>query len=125
MKYSKQKLKIPILLSIFNLIAFIFVINYAYGGRDQNEAVLYIDSNCQFCEQTIEEVEFREYENHLDLNIKSLEGNSLNKRSFDLRSEECEISEAQKGVPLLYYQGKCFKGKLEILKELERLSIQN
>jgi len=125
MRYSRLKSKTPIILLILNIVAFVLVLNYTYGGNNPNKIVLYTDSDCRFCEETIDEIEFREYSNHVDLSIKSLKGNSLNKRGFDNSIEKCGIPEDQKGVPLLVAENNCFKGKTEILKELERLSIQN
>ncbi|HRN70988.1 MAG TPA: hypothetical protein PLS49_07460 [Candidatus Woesebacteria bacterium] len=125
MKYSEMKSKSPIALFFLNIMAFILVLNYTYGMNNPNNIVLYTDSDCGFCEETIDEIEFREYSNHIDLSIKSLKGNSLNKRGFDNSIEKCGIPEDQKGVPLLVAKNICFKGKTEILKELERLSIQN
>lgn len=125
MKYSDLKNKTPIILLILNIVAFVLVLNYTYGVNNPNKIVLYTDSDCGFCEETIDEIEFREYSNHIDLSIKSLKGNSLNKRGFDNSIEKCDIPNDQKGVPLLVANDKCFKGKTEILKELERLSIQD
>ncbi len=125
MKYSEMKSKSPIALFLVNILAFIMVMNYTYGVNNPNKIILYTDSDCKFCEETIDEIEFREYSNHIDLSIKSLKGNSLNKRGFDNSIEKCNIPNDQKGVPLLVAKDKCFKGKTEILKELERLSVEN
>lgn len=125
MKYSEMKSKSSIALLLVNILAFIIVINYAYGERNRNEAVLYTDSDCSFCEETLDQIEFREFSTHIDLSVKSLNGNSLNKRRFDISIENCGIPNEEKGVPLLVADNKCYKGKTEILKELERLSIQN
>lgn len=125
MKYSKQKLKTPIVLSIFNIVAFLFVLNYAYGIRNSNELILFTDSNCTYCEETLYEINFRGFTSHVNLSIKSINGNSLNKRKLDIGAEKCGIRNEAKGVPLLIANDKCFKGKTEILKELERLSIQD
>jgi hypothetical protein len=98
---------------------------YSFGGFVSERVVLYTDSNCKFCEETIDEIVFREFANHVDLTIKSLNGNSLNKRSFENNIERCGIPTEEKGVPLLVAKDKCFKGKANILEELERLSIQD
>lgn len=125
MKYSKLNKKTPAFLTLFNLIAFILVLFYANVEINSNKIVLYTDSNCNFCEETLDEIEFREFYNHVDLSVKSLNGNSLNKRSFDDSTKDCGITDKEKGVPLLVSDKKCYRGKIEILKELERLTIQN
>ena len=125
MKYFEKKNRAAIVLSILNLTAFMFVIVYSYGGFFSEKVVLYTDSNCKFCEETIDEIKYREFANHVDLSIRSLNGNSLNKRSFDNNIENCDIPLEEKGVPLLVTKDKCVKGKADILEELERLSIQD
>lgn len=125
MKNFIEKSKFPLLLAFTNLVLFLIVIFYINTRSGGDDALLFVDSKCIFCEETIDEINFRRYKDHIRISVKSLEGNSLNKNLFDRKVQECNLGDKQKGVPMLYTGGKCFKGKLEILQELERLSIQN
>ena len=121
MTFKQLRRKVPriILLVSLSIICILLFISV------NSAPVLFIDKSCPFCEQTVDELKFREFDKKTNLRIKSLEGNSLNQREFRQKSAECEIESSQVGVPLLYYNGECFKGKVEILKELERASVSD
>lgn len=122
MKLSKQSVKIY---TFLNALALVIVVFFALNQRDLNSPTVFIDTSCEFCEQLMSEISFREFDKKTDVRIKSLQGNSLNKNNYKKANENCDIPEDQRAVPLLYIDGKCFIGVIEILKELERISVES
>lgn len=90
----------------------------------KSNPVLFINNSCPHCEQTVSDIEDMEFKKSTGLIIKNIDNFILYKRDFDTISQVCDIKESQRGVPLLYHQKKCFKGRIEILQELERLNIE-
>lgn len=122
-KQLRRKVPLIILLGCLSIICILLFINV--NSEKDKTPVLFIDKSCSFCEQTVDELKFRQFDKKTKLQIKSLEGNSLNQREFRQKSAKCKIESSQVGVPLLYSNGECFKGKVEILKELEHASVSD
>lgn len=126
-----MEIKLPVSKKLFLIIlvilSFLFlmvmashvdIINY------KNNPVLFINNSCPHCEQTVSDIKYLEFKTSTGLIIKNIDNFILYKRDFNTVSQVCDIEESQRGVPLLYHQKKCFKGRIEILQELERLNIK-
>lgn len=88
--------------------------------------LLFTEESCEFCDKTtqaIDELRFREKVDITEIEITQ-DRTSLD-QFLDSR-EKCELTEISAVVvPMLYFEGQCTLGGENILKELEKASINS
>ena len=78
-------------------------------------------SNCQVVKQWMADNSFDEELKLLNINITRLNMNNvLSLPYFNKVTKACELPATSVGVPLLYHDGKCFIGRIEVIDHLNR-----
>ncbi len=121
---KKQNVYIGVSLVLIALVGLVF-----WGSRSLPEVesskateeiqaesgiVYFYSQSCSHCAKVQAFLE----ENNIDQTVSFVKkeiSNSANAAEFGEKAEECSIAENQRGVPMLYSEGKCFLGDSQVI----------
>jgi glutaredoxin len=85
----------------------------------------YYGITCTHCKEVEAFMEERNASSFLKIEMKEIYENIENAKEMRMRAQKCELQTNQVGVPFIYFEGKCYVGKIEaenlITKELEKV----
>ncbi len=110
-------------LSLINIFIVIYFLKPFLITISEPENILFVNKECPFCNTVISEANQRGFVGKIDLEIIDISEHKIFQDYYFKKSGICYPTESQIIVPLLYSNGKCFKGVNATLQALERLSV--
>lgn len=117
--------RLGLILLLLDILTILYFFQPLLLVASNPEYILFVEKNCEFCSITTRQINQKEYQERLPITTMDISESKFYENIYHSITSKCSISLDQKGVPLLYSQGKCYVGAKSTLQELERLSIYN
>lgn len=106
-----------VVIGVLFLILFYFYLN---SDNDAEEGIIFFYSytcpHCKTVEDFMDETQVRQI---INISEKEVSTNLANQQLFIKLAKECGVSQDSLGVPLLYHDGECLFGDVDIIEFLE------
>lgn len=96
-------------------------------GVHSNDLVFYYGYTCEHCKtveqyMTSNEIEEKLSDRGISVIKKEIFKNQDNNMEFNLIAEGCKIKPDERGVPFVYFNGKCYVGTTDVMSILDDAS---
>lgn len=120
------------IVAVFFIIVAVIIAILFFISNQQNKntnlpegIVLYYGDTCPHCKIVDEFIINNNVSSKINITNKEVFNNPLNQAEFLRVIKQCNIKSSQAGVPLLYSEGTCYSGDVEVIDFIkEKIGVQ-
>ena len=109
-----------VILIFFIIVAVVLIALYYLSNEKNSSAILYFGNTCPHCKIVEDFIKENNITSKFAVESKEVYDNLENALELENVAKSCNISKDAIGVPLLYYNEKCYVGDNDIITLLEK-----
>lgn len=107
-------------IGVFCLLGFTFFASIKKDIVASDNVILFWGEGCPHCEVVKEEILEKKYDKYITIDYREIYYDENNAELFDQKIKECNISQYNAGVPMVYVSGSCSMGVYDAVYAIER-----